>query len=60
MVDTAPWPPQPGYVYRYRIQHTWHTAKLDRVNAQDLTCVLYDFGNVSVQLSMIEKTRDAR
>jgi hypothetical protein len=50
-----PWPPQPGFVYRYRVQHSWHTAKLDRIDAQDPMCVLYGFGNVSVQLQMIEK-----
>jgi hypothetical protein len=56
MVD-SPWPPEPGYVYRYRVQHTWHNAKLDRIDAQDPMCVLYSFGVVSVQLQMIEKPK---
>ena len=56
----APWPPEPGYVYRYRVQHTWHSAKLDRIDAQDPHCVLYGFGNVSVQLQMIEKPKERK
>ena len=45
----------PGFEYRYRLSKVWHIGKLDRINAQDPDCILYDFGNVSVQLMMIEK-----
>jgi hypothetical protein len=54
-----PWPPQPGYTYRFRYRTNWHEAKLDRVDAQDPACVLYTFGSISVQLEMIEKPNGA-
>ena len=56
-MTTAPWPPQPGYTYRFRFTKNWQEAKLDRVDAQDPACVLYAFGNISVRLEMIEKPK---
>jgi hypothetical protein len=56
----TPWPPMPGYELLYRFGKTSHTGKLDRINAQDPDCILYDFGNVSVQLMMIEKPVNAQ
>jgi hypothetical protein len=50
----------PGYELLYRFGKTSHTGKLDRINAQDPDCILYDFGNVSVQLMMIEKPVNAQ
>ena len=54
-MPAAPWPPVPGFEYRYRLGKKLHQGKLDRINAQDPDCVLYDFGNISVQVMMIEK-----
>lgn len=53
-MPASPWPPAPGHEYRYRLGKTWHIGKLERINAQDPYCILYDFGNISVQLMMIE------
>lgn len=55
-----PWPPAPGYEYCYRLGKTWHIGKLERINAQDPDGILYDFGNISVQLMMIEKPAGAQ
>ena len=54
-MPAAPWPPTPGYEYRFRMGKRRHTGKLDRINVQDPDCILYDFGDISVQLMMIEK-----
>jgi hypothetical protein len=34
---------------------TRQTGKLDRINAREPDCILYDFGNIRVQSTMIEK-----
>ena len=54
-MSSPPWPPQPGFVYRFRFRHRCHEAKLERIDAQDAACVLYAFGNISVWLELIEK-----
>jgi hypothetical protein len=53
-MPAAPWPPAPGFAYRFRLGKNWQSGKLDRSNAQDLDCVLY-FGNINVLLMMIEE-----